>query len=1182
MELKYISYSGVVLCLLINIFGLFWFCVIVLSLIGFLLGIVSIVYLQHGSDTDFLHQAAQRNPLDDIKTLGLNLGYDKKTVVLINPNIKIQTESLSNKKSQDNRKKSLIDSGLDLLFKKHSKNVKDGLSPSTATHSHSSKPLASNELKFQQDVVLDSKEQPHHLEKRWKPFDSIKIYKEKVKGHEDHHKGGISIGEDCVYPVVSVPTIVVKQPQFNDSNLLDEHGSPKRKAKVMLSGNKPVDQLLHSIIDNILRDYIDSWFLSLSDNKEFSEFRTRNCIEESVQNICQRIKSVQWVPLITTKLVENLATHSRLYRLASQAVTNSETKDNKSNHSPQRRTTKKEQHRRNKSDTDLNWYMSKSMHKNVANSKFYTDHVDEKSLVDPEVKLLHSFFSICDTYRDECMDDETLEKYLTQITETILYFTLPNADFACLPLRTFLSTLLANVVLKPLLEMLSDPDMINLSIARLCPKEPPVEFLLKLLRCSTDLSELRACRQFITKEMDSKFKDAASSSELGSLKYTQKLIDLRLSYLQNNKPDKSEKDKHTPNLPILSLDELLNKEIALSYYLDYLSILNLQKYVIFYLTAQEWKLTSNRSMLDLQTNKTKTSREEILKMLRDKAQNIFNEYLVHTSSNCLNIDHGLVEALTIKLKEQTLIPEHTWFDSICKFVYEKLKNEEIFLTNFYQSSGYKKLLLELEFCGQNTENIDLESNNTQMDAGSDSNSGDLQYEDDVDDEDVTSTVAYKQSTLENNLIGTAFDLSMVPMFKASAVDGSLLDVAPFKHSRSHSDCTGIPQTVADIRVNPFHSPNDGKDADKKSESKNAMPPCDSEETVDKVDLSSLAKINAQIINTAINCEGQYAVYAIQVSVVEDNQQKCWHIYRRYSRFLELKKMLVKKYPKMSRIPFPAKKAFQNTQRSVLEHRMAVLNEFLKAICSHAEAVAEVFTIMREFVEPDTNDRKISSGTVIRTIETLVNPIKSGMRSIKNMPDTLVGGIAKIFLGRGPMKETSFLDVTPIHLEQSSEYPALTSALNLLDEVFDLQARSQWLRRGIINRLLGAPWVSHTANKKIIQAAKALIDVDKIEFLLSTILNNIWPEGKRSKGQVAREDNTKLRTRMASRIALFALLSDDLKHVLGSETTRHGLLNFFQMLQNRKLNLRLMLVLLNDVLTTLYQTESMIKHVTANQ
>lgn len=47
-----------------------------------------------------------------------------------------------------------------------------------------------------------------------------------------------------------------------------------------------------------------------------------------------------------------------------------------------------------------------------------------------------------------------------------------------------------------------------------------------------------------------------------------------------------------------------------------------------------------------------------------------------------------------------------------------------------------------------------------------------------------------------------------------------------------------------------------------------------------------------------------------------------------------------------------------------------------------------------------------------------------------------------------------------HLQHSSEYPALTSALNLLDEIFDLQARSQWLRRGLINRLLGTYTTIH--------------------------------------------------------------------------------------------------------------------------
>lgn len=136
---------------------------------------------------------------------------------------------------------------------------------------------------------------------------------------------------------------------------------------------------------------------------------------------------------------------------------------------------------------------------------------------------------------------------------------------------------------------LTDPDFINLQIAKHFTKDPPSgEFLLKMIRQSHDLSELRACRQLITKEMDAKHKDATYNSELASLKYTQKLIDLRISHLQNNKADlgKSEKEKTSSNLPLLSLDDILRKELAVSYYLDYLSVLNLQKYVIFYLTAQ--------------------------------------------------------------------------------------------------------------------------------------------------------------------------------------------------------------------------------------------------------------------------------------------------------------------------------------------------------------------------------------------------------------------------------------------------------------------------------------------------------------------------------------------------------------------------------------------------------------------
>lgn len=83
-----------------------------------------------------------------------------------------------------------------------------------------------------------------------------------------------------------------------------------------------------------------------------------------------------------------------------------------------------------------------------------------------------------------------------------------------------------------------------------------------------------------------KFQDATTAAELNSLKYVQKMIDSRINFLQDDKLEYDTDHKTTANLPILSLDEILNKELSLSYYLDYLSILNLQYYVIFYLTAK--------------------------------------------------------------------------------------------------------------------------------------------------------------------------------------------------------------------------------------------------------------------------------------------------------------------------------------------------------------------------------------------------------------------------------------------------------------------------------------------------------------------------------------------------------------------------------------------------------------------
>lgn len=142
-----------------------------------------------------------------------------------------------------------------------------------------------------------------------------------------------------------------------------------------------------------------------------------------------RIKNTQWIPLITNKIIEDVATHARLYRLAGQAVSGEGAaaahKEANKRQSPQRRSNRKEpstpsasnapapglRHRRNKSDTDLSWHLAGGgAQRTVANSKFYNEPIDEKALfADPEARLNAAFFDISDLYRDQCLDEKKLE-----------------------------------------------------------------------------------------------------------------------------------------------------------------------------------------------------------------------------------------------------------------------------------------------------------------------------------------------------------------------------------------------------------------------------------------------------------------------------------------------------------------------------------------------------------------------------------------------------------------------------------------------------------------------------------------------------------------------------------------------------------------------------------------------------
>lgn len=72
----------------------------------------------------------------------------------------------------------------------------------------------------------------------------------------------------------------------------------------------------------------------------------------------------------------------------------------------------------------------------------------------------------------------------------------------------------------------------------------------------------------------------------------------------------------------------------------------------------------------------------------------------------------------------------------------------------------------------------------------------------------------------------------------------------------------------------------------------------------------------------------------------------------------------------------------------------------------------------------------------------------------------------------------------------------------------------------------------------------------------------------------RDEGTKYRTRVAAKIALLSCISDELKHIIGSETTRRGVLTVFELFQKPILNRRLLYVFIEGILCNLFPERNM--------
>ena len=88
---------------------------------------------------------------------------------------------------------------------------------------------------------------------------------------------------------------------------------------------------------------------------------------------------------------------------------------------------------------------------------------------------------------------------------------------------------------------------------------------------------------------------------------------------------------------------------------------------------------------------------------------------------------------------------------------------------------------------------------------------------------------------------------------------------------------------------------------------------------------------------------------------------------------------------------------------------------------------------------------------------------------------------------------------------------------------------------------------------------------------------MWPRGRLAESHVERSRSAKEITKILVKTKLLGLVSDELRHIIGTDTTRRGIFELFDLFQHRALNKRLFHILAENLLVNLFELPKLFAH-----
>ncbi|KAG1652088.1 Sorting nexin-13 [Nymphon striatum] len=431
-----------------------------------------------------------------------------------------------------------------------------------------------------------------------------------------------------------------------EDDLKNDKKFPKQDRR--MTGSIIIDEQLHEILQYALRDFVQNWYTAISEDEQFIH-EIGKAAQEAIISFSNRSKEINWIPYITTQLVDDFASHLRLFRKTQQKL--------------------KQQ------------LLEDSCQRSDVNTIFFTFELEmEESMSRDGI----------------CTNSDNESAFLRDITDILLFLLVSPKNFESTVCRQLLREIFIHNLILSVLETFTDPDYINQMIVWMC-KDIPVtsEVFLTIIKSTDNIDELIAVQESINHEIAVQrsndtwwlaipiltiFVDAEVKQRLSSLHYVKKVVETKMQRLNDGLeetdslglPSQIDWNKWLnadQNLPDLSLDFILKNNIALSYFMDYMTSVNSQAYLFFYLNVEGYKVSAEQQLSAAHLSGTGSNGQVDLESLRQAALSIYQTCLSEEATPHISIIDNYQNDITQKVTKKLLMrvrtdpePSDRWFD----------------------------------------------------------------------------------------------------------------------------------------------------------------------------------------------------------------------------------------------------------------------------------------------------------------------------------------------------------------------------------------------------------------------------------------------------------------------------------------------------------------------------------------